>query len=163
MVKKYRDLTEKYKTFRLQPDALYQSRTVQTLFNKFTKRGKKTVVRQHILQALTQMRYTLRRPRTYNILMGVLRSLRLHLILVSKRQGKQMIDIPVPIRRNKRDIMNIQTLYNAVSKREEKSLNNRIEQELQMLTIYQAQSTTLKQRSAYMSRIYDERVNMEKR
>lgn len=41
MVKKYRDLTGKYRAFRLQPDALYQSRLIQTLFNKFIKKGKK--------------------------------------------------------------------------------------------------------------------------
>ena len=38
---KHRELTEKYKAFRLQPDSLYLSRLIQTFFNKFTKKGKK--------------------------------------------------------------------------------------------------------------------------
>jgi hypothetical protein len=38
---KHRELTEKYKAFRLQPDPLYLSRLIQTFFSKFTKKGKK--------------------------------------------------------------------------------------------------------------------------
>jgi len=163
VVKKYRDLTEKYKAFRLQPDAVYQSRVIQTLFNKFTKKGKKAVVRRHILRALTQFRYTLRRPRTYNTLMRTLRSLRMQFLLVAKRQSKQILEVPVPIRRNKRDIMNIQMFYNAILRRRERSLYERLEQELITLTVQQAQSTTLRQRNAYMAKVYEERVNMEKR
>lgn len=163
MVKKYRDLTEKYRSFRLQPDALYQSRIIQTLFNKFIKKGKKISSRRQILKALFQMRYQVRKPRTFNMLLRVLRSLRLQFILVSVRQGRKLLDVPVPIRRNKRDIINIQTLYSAVTKRRERTLYERIEQELLTLTINQSQSTTLRQRNLYIAKTYEERVNMDKR
>jgi len=69
MVKQYRDLTEKYRSFRLQPDSVYLSRVIQTLFNKFTKKGKKHLVRHQILKTLTHLRYNLRRPRLYNALL----------------------------------------------------------------------------------------------
>ena len=163
MVKRYRDLTEKYRAFRLQPDALYQSRFIQTVFNKFTKRGKKALARRHILQALRRFRFSLRRPRTYNTLMQTMRSLRMQFLLVAKRQGKTILDIPTPIRRNKRDIMNIQTFYSAITRRRERDLSERLEQELLALTLQQPQSTTLRQRNLFMAKVYEERVNMEKR
>jgi len=56
MVKKFRDLTQKYRYFRLPPDPVYISHTVQVLFNKFTRRGKKTVARRQLFQALKQFR-----------------------------------------------------------------------------------------------------------
>lgn len=163
MVRKYRDLTEKYRSFRLRPDATYHSRTIQTLFNKFTKKGKKATARRHITRALFSFRYSLKRPRTYNTLTRTLRSLRLQLMLVSKRQGNQTLEVPVPIRRNKCDIMALQTFYSAVKKRNERMLSERLEQELLSLTVYQPQSPTLRQRNAYFRRVFDERVNMEKR
>lgn len=163
MVKRYRDLTEKYRSFRLQPDALYQSRVIQTIFNKFTKKGKKALARRHILQALRQFRFSLRQPRTYNAIIQIMKSLRMQFLLVAKRQGKTILDVPTPIRRNKRDIMNIQTFYSATKRRRERNLSERLEQEFLALTLHQAQSTTLRQRNLYMAKVYEERVNMEKR
>jgi ribosomal protein S7 len=163
MVKKYRDLTEKYRSFRLQPDAIYQSRLLQTMFNKFTKKGKKALARRHILRALTRFRFSLRRPRTFNALLRILRSLRTQFLLLAKRQGKKILEVPVPIRRNKRDIMNLQTFYSAVTQRRERDLCERLEQEFLALSLYQAGSTTLRKRSQHMHRVYEERVNMEKR
>lgn len=163
MVKKYRDLTQKYRSFRLQPDALYQSRIIQTIFNKFTKKGKKTLARRHILKALQQFRFSLRFPRTYNTLLRMVKSLHMQFHLVAKRQGRTILEVPTPIRRNKGDIMSIQTFYGAVTRRRERKLTERLEQEFLSLTLYQSQSTTLRQRSQYMSRVYDERANMEKR
>jgi len=125
MKTRYRDLTEKYRSFRLQPDSLYHSRTVQTLFNKFTKKGKKAIARRHIIRALSQLRFSLRRPRTFNALTRILRSLRMQFLLVAKRQGKVFLEVPVPVRRNKRDILNIQTLYSAITRRRERSLYER--------------------------------------
>jgi ribosomal protein S7 len=163
MKTKYRDLTEKYRSFRLQPDSLYLSRTIQTLLNKFTKKGKKALARRHLLTALSRFRYTLRRPRTFNALTRILRSLRLQFILLSRREGKKILDVPVPLRRNKRDTLNIQTLYNAITRRRERGLFERVEQELLALSVDRSQSATLRQRNAYMSKVYEERVNMEKR
>ena len=84
-------------------------------------------------------------------------------LLVAKRQGKTILDIPTPIRRNKRDIMNIQTFYSAITRRRERDLSERLEQELLALTLQQPQSTTLRQRNLFMAKVYEERVNMEKR
>jgi ribosomal protein S7 len=163
MKTRYRDLTEKYRSFRLQPDALYLSRIIQTLFNKFTKKGKKTIARKHIAHALTQFRYTLRRPTTFNALTRILRSLRLQFLLLPKRQGKKILEVPVPVRRNKRDVLNIQTLYNAVRRRRERALAERLEQEFLSLSLERSQSATLRQKNAHFSKVYEERVNMEQR
>jgi len=163
MVKKSRDLTEKYKSFRLATDAFYQSHTVQTLFNKFIKKGKKATSRRQLIRALTNFRFLFRRPPIYNTLLRMLKMLHSPLTLVSKRQGRIMIQVPVPVRRNKRDIINLQTFANAIRVRRERALYERLEQELLELTIRRPQSTTLRQMNVYMRQIYDERTNMEKR
>lgn len=163
MVKRFRDLTEKYRSFRLQSDPLYSSRYIQTLFNKFTKKGKKALARRHIIRALTQLRYSFRRPKMHVTLLRILRILRLQFILVAKRQGRNILEVPFPIQRNKRDVMNLQMFYSVVHKRRERALHERLEQELLELTLHQKQSTTLRQRNSYMQRVHTERVNMEKR
>jgi ribosomal protein S7 len=163
MVKKYRDLTEKYKTLRLQPDAIYQSKTIQTLFNKFTIGGEKKTARKLIFTSVQRLRYSLRKPTTYNVLMRLLKSLRIQFMLVAKREGKKIVDIPVPVRRNKRDIMNIQIFANAVRKRQDRAFSESLHQELITLTLRKDQSPTLRQLALASHKIYEERTNMQKR
>jgi len=160
---RYRDVSAKYRSFRLQPDAMFHSRIINTLFNKFIKKGKKAKSRRHIFRALRYFRFTLRRPRTYNAIIRMLRELRLNFILVSRRQGKKFLDVPVPVRRNKRDVINIQTLTNAIRRRRERQLDERWAHELLALSVHRSASTTLRQRSAYLAKIYEERVWMDKR
>lgn len=163
MVKRYRDLTEKYRSFRLQADSQYQSRFIQTIFNKFTKKGKKTVARRHIARALKQFRFSLRRPRIFNLLVRTMDSLNVPFLLVPTRKSKTIHDVPTPVRRNKRDILSIQTFYTATKKRRERGLYERIEQELLSLTTKQEHSTTLRQRSNFFARVYEERANLDHR
>lgn len=92
-----------------------------------------------------------------------MRSLRTQFTLVAKRQGKTILDVPTPIRRNKRDILNIQTFYSSIQKRRERNFHERLEQEFLTLTLKQEQSTTLRQRNSYMAKVYEERVNVDKR
>jgi len=62
---KNKQLSAKYKSFRLQPDAFYGSRLIQTLLNKFIKEGKKAVARRHTYKALMQYRTAVRRPQMF--------------------------------------------------------------------------------------------------
>lgn len=163
MVTRFREISEKYRAIRLQPDSLFHSRIINTLFNKFIKKGKKATSRRHILRALTRFRYSLRRPRTFNALIRILHELRIQFLLLSRRQGKVFLDVPVPVRRNKRDVINIQTLSNAIRRRRERELSERWEQELLSLALSPSTSPTLRQRSANLAKVYEERVNMEKR
>lgn len=158
-----RDLTEKYKAFRLQPESLFLSRVIQTFFSKFTKKGKKALARRHIYQALTQFRLLLRRPKMYVMLLRIFMRLRVQFLLPLRRKGRQLIAVPVPARRNKRDILNIQTLYHAIQKRRERSLSERIALELTALTFKHRQSSTIRQRSADIRKVYDARVDMDLR
>jgi ribosomal protein S7 len=163
MLARHREITKKYKSFRLQHDSIYHSRIIQTLFNKFTKKGKKAFARRHILRALSRFRFTFRKPRTYRMLLRLLRNLYVQFILVAKRKGKKFLDVPFPVRRNKRDVLNIQTLFNAVTRRRERDLAERIEQEIKAIMVTPTQSATLRQRNLQMHKIYEERVNMEER
>lgn len=92
-----------------------------------------------------------------------MRSLRTQFTLVARRQGKTILDVPTPIRRNKRDILNVQTFYSSIQKRRERGFHERLEQEFLTLTLKQEQSTTLRHRNSYMAKVYEERVNVDKR
>ena len=158
-----RDLTEKYKAFRLQPESLFLSRLVQTFFSKFTKKGKKALARRHIYQALTQFRLLLRRPKMYVMLLRIFMRLRVQFLLPLRRKGRQLVAVPVPVRRNKRDVLNIQALYRAIQKRRERSLSERIALELTALTFKHRQASTIRQRSADLRKVYEARVDMDLR
>jgi len=158
-----REISAKYKSFRLQPDALYSSRLIRTFFNKFIKKGKKALSRRHVYLALTRYRSTIRRPQLFFGLLRLFYRLRIQFLLVQRRQARKLINVPVPVRRNKRDVLNIQTLYKAISIRRERTLSERIQLELGVLTFQPRQSTTMRERNTHLSNVYDERVNMERR
>jgi ribosomal protein S7 len=160
---KNQQLSEKYKSFRLQPDSFYSSRLVQTFFNKFIKRGKKALARRHLYSALTYYRSFVRRPELYYSLLHMFRRLRIQFLLVSRRQARNFLDVPIPVRRNKRDVLNLQTIYKAVANRRERTLSERIQLELLALTLTPRASTTMRARNAHLARVYEERVNMDRR
>jgi len=158
-----REISEKYKSLRLPADSHYDSRLIQTFFNKFTKKGKKALARRHISSALMRYRSHFRRPQMFFALLRLFQRLRVQMIIVQKRQGRNLINVPVPVRRNKRDVLNLQTLYKAITSRRERTLSERIQQELSALTFQPRQSTTLRAHSAALHQVYDERVYMERR
>ena len=158
-----REISEKYKSFRLQPDSLYGSRLVQTFFNKFIKKGKKALSRRHIFTALTSYRSGIRRPQLFFGLLRLFYRLRVQFILVQRRQARNLINVPVPVRRNKRDVLSLQTLYNAITSRRERALSERIQFELNALTFQPRQSTTMRARNSHLALVYEERVYMERR
>lgn len=108
-------------------------------------------------------RFSLKRPRIYNTLLRSLQLLRIPLELVKRRQAKVLLEVPTPVRRNKAHIASLQMFASAIRLRRERGLYERLEQEFLDLTLRQSQSTTLRQKSAYMRRIHDERPNVEKR
>lgn len=158
-----REISEKYKSFRLQPDALYSSRLIQTFLNKFIKRGNKALSRRHVFLALTNYRSTIRRPQLFFGLLRLFYRLRVQFILVQRRQARALINVPVPVRRNKRDVLSLQTLYKAITGRRERTLSERIQLELAALTFQPRQSTTMRSRNAHLAQVYEERVYMERR
>lgn len=89
--------------------------------------------------------------------------LRIQFILVVVRRGRDFLDVPVPIRRNQRDIINLQTFYTAVKIRRERALHERLEQELLSLMIQKDGSPTMRKLSATRGRVYEERVWFDKR
>lgn len=158
-----REISEKYKSFRLQPDSLYSSRLVQTFFNKFIKQGKKALSRRHVRLALTGYRSTIRRPQLFFGLLRLFYRLRVQFILVQRRQARLLINVPVPVRRNKRDVLSLQTLYKAIASRRERTLSERIQSELSALTFQPRQSTTMRTRNSHLALVYEERVYMDRR
>lgn len=158
-----REISEKYKSFRLQPDSFYSSRLIKTFFNKFIKKGKKALSRKHLFTALTQYRRTIRRPQLFFGLLRLFYRLRVQFILGQRRQGRTMLNIPIPVKRNKRDVISLQTLYKAITNRRERSLSERIQLELGALTFQPRQSTTMRARNAHLAQVYEERVYMNKR
>jgi len=93
----------------------------------------------------------------------MLRRLRIQFLLVPRRQARKYINVPFPVRRNKRDVLNLQTIYKAVAARRERTLSERIQLELLALTLTPRQSTTLRARNAHLTQVYEERVYMDRR
>jgi ribosomal protein S7 len=156
-------LTEKYKSFRQRYDSLYDSRLIQTFFNKFTKKGKKALARKHIARALAGFRSSFRRPKLFYALLRIFQRLRIQFLLVQRRQGRTFLNVPMPVRRNKRDILNIQALYKAICGRRERKLEERIQLELLALTFEPNQAPIMRAQSAHLAQVYVERVYMDRR
>lgn len=117
-----REITEKYKALRLHPDSLYGSRLVKTFLNKFIRDGQKAFSHKQVLTALTYYRMSFRRPQMFFALLRLFQRLRVQFTLVSRRQGRNFIDIPNPVRRNKRDVLNLQLMYTSISARPERDV-----------------------------------------
>jgi len=113
--------------------------------------------------ALTKYRSTIRRPALFFGLLRLFYRIRIQLLLVQRRQGRNLINVPVPVRRNKRDVLNLQTLYKTISSRRERTLSERIQLELSSLTFQPRQSTILRARTAHLAQVYEERVFMDRR
>jgi ribosomal protein S7 len=99
----------------------------------------------------------------YNSLLRSLHRLRVPMILVAKRKGRKILEVPIPVRRNKGDILGLQMLVTAISQRRERVLADRIAQELTAISIDQRNSLLLRQQSMQRRRVYDERAYMEER
>ena len=89
--------------------------------------------------------------------------LRVQFTLPLRRKGRQLIPFPNPVRRNKRDVLNIQALYGAIKKRRERTLSERIALELTALTFIHRQAATLRERSADVRKVYEARADMDLR
>ena len=163
MKARFREMTAKYKAIRLQPSALFLSRSTQTFFNKFTKKGKKALARRHVHQALIQLRFNLRRPAMHMALLRMFRRLRIQFLLVLRRKGRKLHDVPVPVRRNKQDILSIQILYAAVRRRTNLELSHRISSELISVILDSNNSAPIKYKSALYTRMFEARVDLDRR
>lgn len=164
MKKLSRELSAKHKLLKSSPDALYSSRMFKTFFNKFMKQGKKLIARRHVFKGLNQLRFTVARPCTFNYLTQILQSLRVQLLLVPRRKAKRIINVPVPVRRNKRELLSLQSLYSSINRRKvSRLLSENIVAELVSLTFDQNQSPLLRDVSKYKQMVFDERVNMDSR
>ena len=153
-------LTEKYKAIRLRTDSFYGSRTIQIFLNKFITEGKKAVSRRQVIGALVRYRCHFRRPTMFYSLVRVLHRLRIQFILVQRRKARELLSVPVPVRRNKRDVLNLQTLYKAISGRHERTLSERIQLELFALTFKYQQAPTFRARNAHLVQVFNDRTNM---
>lgn len=163
MKARYRDRTAKYKNCRNQPEVLFLSRTLQTFFNKFTKKGKKSLARRHLTKARIELRYSLRNPLARRILQRSLRRLETPIVLVYFRKGKTRENVPVPSRRNKKKSSGLQTLYVARQQRRERELSERLRLERSSLAGPASQSGVRRAHSLQNSILYTGRVNVKRR
>jgi ribosomal protein S7 len=104
----------------------------------------------------------MRRPKSYIVVRRALYRLRTQFKLVQQRKGKEMEAIPTPIRRNKRDTLNIQMLAVAVARRRESTFPERVVQEFSAITLDPLRSITLRQLDAFHREVYNERANIDR-
>lgn len=160
---RFRELTAKYKSFRSIPDALYDSRLFQIFAGKFIKNGKKNSSLKHIRQSLHALRFYSLRMRPFTNFQFMVKKLHLPLIILPRRKGKIVLNVPVPTRRNKKDFLSTRTLYKAIQKRRERTLKERLFQEFYSLLASEDTSETSRQHNALLFLIYEERVNLNRR
>lgn len=163
MVARYRDLTDKYRSFRLKPDALYDSLVLQTLFNKFIRRGKKASSRRHLHRALMRHRLVAPGFSMSPTLFRHLRNLTRNIKIVLARKGKQHLEVPIPTFRLSATTAAIQALFNATTRREYRILSERIFAELHDLTANGPKARSIEEKSDFYAHVYEMRVNMERR
>lgn len=163
MTPRYREMTAKYKALRLQPSTLFLSRITQTFFNKFIKKGKKALARRHIYKALIRFRFNLRRPTMHQALLRLFRSLRTQFIIVYRRKGRKILEVPVPVRRNKSDTFGPQLVYAAIGRRQNREFHHRASDELFSNILQPGTSSPHRFKSSQYSKMYDERVHIEYR
>jgi ribosomal protein S7 len=159
----HRDLTEKYRTLRLQPDALYFSRNVRTLLNKFIKQGKRATALSHAYSAMRRYRLNTQRMRVHALLTRALRRLRTTVKVVYRRKAKKIHEVPVPAFRNRADAARFQSLYTVISGHAGKTLADRIHYELNDLTFKPKQSAAARAKSEHHASIYANRADFEMR
>ena len=92
-----------------------------------------------------------------------MQTLRVQFLLLPRRKAKKILSIPVPVRRNKRDLISVHTLYLSIVKRKEKPFYKNISSELVSLTADQQSSVTMRGLSTYKHQVFEERVNMDLR
>lgn len=157
------EITQKYKALRLHSDSLYGSRLVKTFFNKFIRKGRKAFSREQVLIALTYYRMSFRRPQLFFALLRLFQRLRVQFTLVHRRQARNFIDIPNPVRRNKRDVLNLQLLYTTISGRRERHVWERVYQELTACTYQPRHAPAFRALTTQLHRVYEERVYADRR
>ena len=163
MVARYRDISEKYRSARLQPDSIYGSLTVKTIFNKFIRRGKKATANRHLCNALVQHRIYAPEHQIYNTLQWHIRALTHKVNLVLVRKGKKFHEVPVPAFRLKATVATLQALFSAMMSRSGRTLSDRIFAELYDLTVNEANSEGIRRTYDFHRLVFESRVHMEKR
>jgi len=158
---RHNQLREKYRAFRLPLDPIYQSRLLQTFFNKFNRKGQKLYARRRLFNALRSVRCSLAYPGLYLTLLRAFRRLHISLVIMPRRKGKQILSVPVPVRRNKRDTLSLQLIYTGITGRRERTFEERLEQELTDLAFGRAYA--YRAHAAHYANVYEQRVNMEYR
>jgi ribosomal protein S7 len=99
----------------------------------------------------------------YNVLNGLLTNLYVPVTLVTGRKGKGVFVAPVPVQRNKRETMAVQTFATAVVRRSERSFTKRVENEIVSQTTDPLHSSTLRARDSLFSAAFENRADEYRR
>jgi ribosomal protein S7 len=110
-----------------------------------------------------RLRLSRRHPNMHVILLNLFSQLRISFQIVYRRRGRILEPVPVPVRRNKRDSLNMQLLYRIIRERRERSLAERISEEIVMLASTPRSAASVRRRSADTRVIYEARTTMELR
>jgi ribosomal protein S7 len=87
--------------------------------------------------------------------------MRIPMYLPYRRVGKIMEPAPTPVRRNRRDVLNMHLIYASIKTRPEKELVERVEGGLISMNSSKFRSPEQRKQTQMIRRIYDERVNLD--
>lgn len=140
------------KTLRHPRDPLFLSHHLQTFFNHFIRQGKRPTAFRHTASALSSYRIQVRTYDTYQALLLLLHTLFVPMQTIGVRKGRKVEDVPTPLRRNKRITHSLRTLTNAIRARTDRTLTERIANELVTLTLTPHLSPTLRAQTIALRR-----------
>ena len=112
------------------PDVRYSSPLVTHLINVIMKNGKKTVAERIVYGAFERVSEKLQKGDPVDLLMGALENARTKLEVKSRRVGGANYQVPVEVRPVRRTALAMRWLREAARKRGEKSMGQRLANEL---------------------------------
>jgi ribosomal protein S7 len=163
MTKRYQKLAKNFKFFRGRLDAMYSSRVVKLLFNRFIKKGKKHFSYNQLLLAFARLRTYYQNISLFRLLIYLVRTLRIQFFFRQRRQGQVFITVPLIIRRNRFLRWSIRFIASAIKDSKERRFCDRVFREFWLSLLYPSQSHIMNRYYTHLKTVYTERVFFQKR
>lgn len=163
MVARRRNLRAGYQALRHRRDPLFLSHFFQTLVNKFNKKGKKPLAKHLLVSLFAHMRIYLTRVPVAVTLAQLTYAFRLQLALVARRKGKKILQIPTPVARNKRQILNTQFLVKVLLDGKGHGLSGILQRNLSDLILPSGRARALLAFDKVYEELHENRVWFDKR
>ena len=141
----------------IQMDPIFNSVWLNKFINKFIKHGRKHIAEQTVLKSFKEIKYKIQK-KPILLLISLLLKTRPIISFVSKRKGKQVIDIPIPIAAKKQLLISLKWIVLAIKINKSISLKKKITNEFVKFGLNTGLSLKTR-KSSFLKRIFESRLN----